>query len=193
MNAGNMEGKIIDSAIACIERRGLQATTVRAIAEEAGVNISAINYYFRSKEQLIERVMEVTLNNAFDWSHFGPGEGVPAQQRLADILDHITKGALDYPELTRAHFYEPLILGRCSAKLDSHFTAFLEHIHEDLRGRGVTLGEGALRSAIVHAIAAMFGVILLAPLFRSFSRQHFHDPQERRQALEALARSVLGE
>lgn len=190
----SMENRIIEAAIACIEQRGLQGATVRAIAEEAGANVSAINYYFRSKEQLIDRVMESTLDNAFDWSHFGPGEGVSAPQRLADILEHLTKGTQDYPQITRMHFYEPLVLGSCPDKLSRRFTAFLQSMFDDLKARGVALDDAALRGAILQAItAAIFGIGLLTPLFGPFTHEDYHDPQTRRKALLALAYGVLGE
>lgn len=190
----NMELHIIDAAIACIEKRGLQEATVRAIAEEAGVNVAAINYYFRSKEQLIERVMEQTLNNAFDWSHFGPGEAVAADQRLADILDHLTQGAQQYPQIARMHFYETLTTGQCPPQLGERFGAFLQSMFDDLRGRGVLLGDIDLRRTILQAMStAIFGMVLLAPLFQPFQREQYEDPATRRQALLALARRALGE
>ena len=67
MTTDTIEIKIIEAAIDCIEQFGLKGATNRRIAEKAGVNLAAINYYFRSKENLIERVMETTLHNAFDW------------------------------------------------------------------------------------------------------------------------------
>jgi TetR/AcrR family transcriptional regulator, regulator of cefoperazone and chloramphenicol sensitivity len=58
---GSVEQKIIDATIRCIEAYGISGANNRRIAEAAGVNIAAINYYFRSKELLIQRVMEITL------------------------------------------------------------------------------------------------------------------------------------
>jgi AcrR family transcriptional regulator len=52
----SVEQKIIEAAIACVEKYGIIGTTNRCIAEIAGVNSPAIIYYFRSKEVLIRRV-----------------------------------------------------------------------------------------------------------------------------------------
>ncbi|AIZ63540.1 hypothetical protein PK28_07275 [Hymenobacter sp. DG25B] len=38
-------------------RKGYAATRVRDIAEEAGINLALLNYYFRSKEKLFDLVM----------------------------------------------------------------------------------------------------------------------------------------
>jgi AcrR family transcriptional regulator len=41
-----------------ILRKGFSATRTRDIAEEAGINLALLNYYFRSKQKLFEEVMK---------------------------------------------------------------------------------------------------------------------------------------
>lgn len=45
---------IIDAALRLFRERGYDATTMRAIASEAGVSVGNAYYYFASKEQLIQ-------------------------------------------------------------------------------------------------------------------------------------------
>ncbi len=45
---------IIDAALELFEERGYDATTMRAIAERAGVSVGNAYYYFDSKEQLVQ-------------------------------------------------------------------------------------------------------------------------------------------
>src|SRR3989475_7198085 len=45
---------IIDAALRLFRERGYDATTMRAIAAEAGVSVGNAYYYFESKEQLIQ-------------------------------------------------------------------------------------------------------------------------------------------
>ena len=45
---------IIDAALRLFRERGYDATTMRAIATEAGVSVGNAYYYFESKEQLIQ-------------------------------------------------------------------------------------------------------------------------------------------
>ena len=45
---------IIDAALRLFRERGYDATTMRAIAKEAGVSVGNAYYYFDSKEQLIQ-------------------------------------------------------------------------------------------------------------------------------------------
>ncbi len=50
------QGKIIATAIEMVGRQANLNFTIREIAEKAEVNIASVNYYFRSKDNLIEEV-----------------------------------------------------------------------------------------------------------------------------------------
>ena len=50
--------KILDVAERLFARDGVAETTVRNITGEAGVNVAAVNYYFRSKEELYREVID---------------------------------------------------------------------------------------------------------------------------------------
>jgi AcrR family transcriptional regulator len=49
--------KILDVAETLFAKNGFNATSLRAITSQAGVNVAAVNYYFRSKDQLIVAVL----------------------------------------------------------------------------------------------------------------------------------------
>ncbi len=51
------EEKIKEAARMVFMKKGYSATRTRDIAEEAGINLALLNYYFRSKEKLFELVM----------------------------------------------------------------------------------------------------------------------------------------
>lgn len=53
----NTEQKILDAAITIFVRYGFYGITLQQIAKKAGVNKSAIHYYFRSKEKLYKKVL----------------------------------------------------------------------------------------------------------------------------------------
>jgi AcrR family transcriptional regulator len=46
--------QIIDKAIELFGNKGFDNTTIRELSHEAGINIAMINYYFGSKEKLLE-------------------------------------------------------------------------------------------------------------------------------------------
>ena len=49
--------RILDSAEKLFADGGYAATSLRSIMAEAGVNVAAIHYYFRTKESLLEAVL----------------------------------------------------------------------------------------------------------------------------------------
>jgi len=96
------EEKIIMATISCIEKYGIDKTTIRKIGQEAKVNSAAINYYFRSKDALIGRALEIALNNAFDIENFKDSIGLPINERLISVMEGMTVGSIRFPNLTSA-------------------------------------------------------------------------------------------
>ena len=55
------EEKIKNAARIVFHKKGFAATRTRDIAEEAGINLALLNYYFRSKEKLFDIIILETL------------------------------------------------------------------------------------------------------------------------------------
>lgn len=59
----NTEAKIKNAARVVFHKKGFAATRTRDIAEEAGLNLALLNYYFRSKEKLFNIIMLETMQD----------------------------------------------------------------------------------------------------------------------------------
>jgi len=59
------EEKIKEAARKVFTQKGYAATRTRDIAEEAGLNLALLNYYFRSKEKLFEIIMMEKFQKLF--------------------------------------------------------------------------------------------------------------------------------
>jgi AcrR family transcriptional regulator len=59
------EEKIKEAARKVFTSKGYAATRTRDIAEEAGINLALLNYYFRSKEKLFEIIMVEKMKKFF--------------------------------------------------------------------------------------------------------------------------------
>jgi AcrR family transcriptional regulator len=59
------EAKIKNAARSVFQKKGYAASRTRDIAEEAGINLALLNYYFRSKEKLFEIIMFETLTEFY--------------------------------------------------------------------------------------------------------------------------------
>ena len=59
------EEKIKLAAEKMFMQKGYAGTRTRDIAEEAGINLALLNYYFRSKEKLFHQIMQESLQKFF--------------------------------------------------------------------------------------------------------------------------------
>jgi AcrR family transcriptional regulator len=59
------EEEIIVAAFHCISEIGIAATTTRAVAQRAGMNLGSIHYYFRSKDALLLGVLKQLMKHKF--------------------------------------------------------------------------------------------------------------------------------
>ncbi len=187
------EGKIVLAAIACIERQGIHNVTIRSIAKEAGVNSAAINYYFRSKDKLIERAMAATLSHlAGDLREIANDGSRPVAERLRDLLDYLIEGAIRYPRVTRSHLYEPFFEGSSGSEFGGLLAEVLTRIRGDLVREPPARDSRELELLLVHLFSAAMFPALMPTLFQGFSGIDFRDLRTRRAYVERLVRELAG-
>lgn len=94
------EEKIRQAAHKVFTRKGYAATRTRDIAEEAGINLALLNYYFRSKEKLFAKIMTDSLQ------HFMTGikavlndETTSLEEKIERIVINYTDMFMDEPDL----------------------------------------------------------------------------------------------
>ncbi len=75
--------RILDAAERLFAHRGIEATSLRIITGEAGVNLAAVNYHFQSKEALLHAVIARRLD--------------PVNQRRLAMLDACEEAAGNGP------------------------------------------------------------------------------------------------
>jgi TetR/AcrR family transcriptional regulator, regulator of cefoperazone and chloramphenicol sensitivity len=186
-----IETRIIEAAIECIEKFGIQATTNRKIAEMAGVNNASINYYFRSKDVLINRCMQVTLENAFDFKDFERLPGNTARERCAAIFNDLIVGGIHYPGVVRAHFFGLLTEGKYDSMAVKKLNGFVQELANDLMGKSVGLDPQELQMACVQVTSAVMMAILAPQLFKESFGMDMADEETRERFVERLVERLL--
>jgi AcrR family transcriptional regulator len=189
--ATSVEEKIVQAAIECIEQYGIQGTTNRRIAEIAGVNGAAVNYYFRSKDLLMQKVMEVTLKNAFDWQDFDYPEVHTAQEQCKAILNDLLAGAVRYPRMTRAHFFDVVNEGNYDNQTVHKLDEFLRLLVEDIRARGTELDDDELRLAVAQVMSALFLMSLAPGVFSAGLGFDARKEEDRQKFVSRLVEKLL--
>lgn len=87
------EDKILLAASKIFTEKGFSGARTRDIAEEAGINLALLNYYFRTKEKLFEQVMKVKIVLLF-------GQIIPIVTNEKTILDEkIDLASIKYFEI----------------------------------------------------------------------------------------------
>ncbi len=185
------EDKIIQATIECIEKYGLQGATNRRIAAQAGVNIASINYYFRSKEALITRVMKTTLDNAFDWEDFEELPSSTPQERCIAIFEDLIQGGCNFPGLTRAHFYAVLSEGRTDSEAAKRLNDFVSQLAVDMHQRGISLEQEDLRLALTEITASVMLMIMVPDLFKQSTGLDLCDTAARHRFVSRLVKRLL--
>ena len=140
VNDQSTEQKIKTAADIVFTKKGYAATRTRDIAEEAGINLALLNYYFRSKEKLFELIMMEKLTSFF-------GTIVPVlndttlslDQKIVSVSERYSNMLIEHPDLplfilgeVRTNpdtFANKLPIGKA---LDSHFIKQLQERRPDL-------------------------------------------------------------
>jgi AcrR family transcriptional regulator len=125
--------KILDATITCIGRVGVQALTNRMVAEEAGVNHAAINYYFGSKEVMVQEAIRGSLESYLsefldDNSRTGSSKELPVI--LEDFLNSILRDSLSTPFFIKSYLYEPIINNNYNGIFVERINSFIEYLSE---------------------------------------------------------------
>ena len=117
--------RILDAAERLFAARGFEATPLRAITAEAGVNLAAVNYHFQSKEALIRAVIARRIG--------------PVNEHRLKLLDAAEAGPLSVEAVIEA-FIRPVIEVRCRGgkmtapmigRIFAEDKAFVERFYED--------------------------------------------------------------
>jgi AcrR family transcriptional regulator len=191
MTSDSVEQKIIEAAIACVEEFGLKGATNRRIAEKAGVNLAAINYYFRSKDNLIDKMMETTLHNAFDWEDVDKLPGGSAKERCTSVFEELIAGACAYPGITRAHFYTLISAGDYESLAVIKYNEFINRLCDDLVQRGVKMTREELTLAVAQIASACFLATIAPQLHGKSLNLDMRDPATRHRFVSVMVDKLL--
>ena len=99
MEYNEKQAFIMDSAEQLFAEKGFNGTSVRDIAEKAGVNLAMISYYFGSKEKLLEAIFNY--------------RGEKTKLTLEDIIQKPGHTSLEKVYLLIDHYIEKIMNQQC--------------------------------------------------------------------------------
>ena len=83
-----MEAKILKAATSIFIKKGKAGASMQDIADEAGINRTLLNYYFRSKNKLFEQVFDKVFLQFIPAIIERLNSAKPIVDRLEDIIDY---------------------------------------------------------------------------------------------------------
>jgi AcrR family transcriptional regulator len=181
------------ATIACIEKKGIHAVTVRDIAKEADVNVAAVNYYFGSKEKLFEETLVMTSQNALvDWKEIIEREYATAHELFTDLFLYSIEGVIRYPNITRAHLHDAVIGDNYRGFFIRKFNAFLVSLVDKAASIESDKNREYIELSIVQMFTAAIFACLAPGLYRGLKNFDIRSDTGRVRFIEHLVSAYWG-
>lgn len=179
--------KIIIGTIEFIEKNGVHAVTTRGIAKEAGVNSASINYYFGSKENLLNETFKHTIRHFLgDSAEFIEKNCKDPYLLLRDLLLYYLEGALRYPQLSKAFLFEPFFYKDYNDIFVKEFTDFLRKLSKKIKELIPQKNENEIKMAVSQLVSAVLMPGLMAEVFKNFMEVDLTEPENQKKYVAYL-------
>lgn len=186
--------RVLDAALSSFGTRGVDATSLDAIAAELGVRKQTILYYYPSKQQLLDAVLEVAAGEMVDALEAAIRDQPGGFARVEAIVRQVFRVALRRPELLG------LVreLSRTGGAPAARFTEALEPLAERAASfLQAEMDEGTFRRSdprllLVSCYASVIGVATEVEALRAVGIEpSLRATVKRRAELLAFLRSAL--
>jgi AcrR family transcriptional regulator len=183
---------ILEAVATCIEKYGIDKLTTRKIAEEAGTNVASINYYFRSKDDLVAEALSMTVNHMTeDVCTLIDDASRPFQPVLEDVFFYLIDGATRFPGISTAHLYAAVVEKRYDSPGAQAFVRVFERLVERAVEEYPQKDRGELRFQMAQVLSALMFAMLAPGFFPVPEKVQPLDEEHRRTLAEAYARTFF--
>jgi len=170
---------ILEAVVTCIEKYGIDKLTTRRIAEAAGTNIASINYYFRTKEALVNEALSMTINHMLeDVSAAIADRQRPFLEAFEDVLFYLIEGNIRFPGITTAHLYAAVF----EKKSDTLGLRAMNRLYEEVAARAIReypqKDPQSLRFLVSQIIASTLFMMLSPNFFQTVDSLKMKDSDD---------------
>jgi AcrR family transcriptional regulator len=190
------QARILDSTVKLLLAAPTEELTTRRIAAEAQVNIAAINYYFRSKEELVDRAMEAAVKGFFEKGLavlLAPGRD--PVDRLRDFFTGYAYGLMNSPRLSRTAYLGLVSKDDSTTFFGGYMKDMLVKIMQvvaEARGEGEE-GARAIADTSLMALSCVVFPFLLSNILREAGAVDYSDDDARRRYIDTVLTRLVGE
>ncbi|GAB3901450.1 TetR/AcrR family transcriptional regulator [Spirosoma agri] len=191
------EEKIKDVARSMFTRKGFAATRVKDIAEESGINMALLNYYFRSKENLFDLIMVENIQQVAGSVHLiMTDESTSLREKIEKIVTFYIDLFTAQPELPLFIFSElnanPKKLGEIIGKKQLLRSHFARQVQEEMAKNQLHMHPLQVLMSIMSLIVFPFvGRPVVQLIGRIESTEFYALMQERKQLIPRWIDGIL--
>ncbi|MBA3681604.1 MAG: TetR/AcrR family transcriptional regulator [Bacteroidetes bacterium] len=167
------EEKIKEAARKLFTKKGFAAVKTRDIAEEAGINLALLNYYFRSKEKLFDIIMAEAMQQFIQGvALIFNDEKTSVDQKLEGVVENYIDMLTHYPDLpffvlNEIRTHPEKMAAKMEAIIQPARSTFFKQIHE------MMIAKKKEPIHTLHLMANMMGLIVFpfigAPLLKKIN------------------------
>lgn len=174
---------LMDATIALLhETQDASSLTVRQIADKAQTNIAMINYYFTTKDELVNQAIDVILKDAAEkWLSIRE-EGIDPTVRLIKMLKQMADMVIQYYHFTKISVGYQLVKGDMSLPL--YLLPLLKEIFPDKKE------EQDLRVAAFALITSTQAMLCRSEEFYKYAGLNVFDKKHRDGLIETLVNHI---
>jgi AcrR family transcriptional regulator len=155
--------KILQTAFQCLSTRGYANVSMRDIADEAGVALSQLNYYYKNKEGLFTEVVKMMMHQYLHEVEEKLKSTKNAKEKIASLVKYFNELIRKNPELLRLFIdftAQSLWLPSFRRQLKNLFADLSEMIEKSILAGTVinkNLREYSSRSVAKLVLGALYG------------------------------------
>ncbi len=118
--------ELLDIAADLFASRGVRATTVRDIADAAGILSGSLYHHFDSKESMVDEILRAFLDDLFDRYRKIVASGLPSRETLAALV------TTSYEAIDRSHAAVAIYQGEAK-HLEGDRFAYIGELNTEFR------------------------------------------------------------
>ena len=100
----NQSQKILNAAFKCISERGYASVSLQDIADEAGVVLSQLNYYYKNKEGLFTEIIKTLAQQYLNEIEDNLKKGETEKEKMMHLIEYFQEMLKEKPELFKLLF-----------------------------------------------------------------------------------------
>lgn len=169
MNQENIEEQILQAAFDVFVEKGYENTKMQDIADKAGIKRTVLNYYFRTKDLLYQKIAKTIMKQALPLMLKILNSDMPFEEKIAAYVDNYINIGMKNPFLPSFIINELNSLGPKFIEniLDGNspdITPFIKHVNSEIE-KGRIINTNPIQ-ILIHVVSLCAFPIIAKPLVK---------------------------